>query len=250
MRLSPNKKFGVILIPIEIPPGYDAEAWLESRPNLDGWKELGQILQALRAHDGRIEDRLADLMDLYVLDGEDGEEGTDLVAIKERGGTKAFLWTGPKGQIENILDPRYGNGRESARKRLAKHGELKPVDETETLTQPTRATYGIDDRTKTNRRFAPIDVEDKWKATDEGYSTAPPAEKAKETLDAWSRIGGGKGGNHRYASRNERRRARRKSHGRWASACCESSETTKAGASRSESRCWRSRGCGADLSGT
>ena len=193
MRLSPNKRFGVILIPIEIPPGYDAEAWLESRPNLDGWKELGQILQALRAHDGRIEDRLADLMDLYVLDGDDDEEGTDLVAIKERSGTKVFLWTGPKGQIENILDPTYGDGRESATKRLAKHGRLTPVDETETVTQPTRATYGIDDRTKRNRRFAPIDVEDKWKVMDEGYPTTPPAEKAKETLDVWSRIGGRKG---------------------------------------------------------
>ena len=193
MRLSPNKKFGVILIPIEIPPGYDAEAWLESRPNLDGWKELGQILQALRAHDGRIEDRLADLMDLYVLDGEDGEEGTDLIAIKERSGTNVFLWTGPKGQIENILDPGYGNSRKSARKRLKEHGSLTPVDETETVTQPPRATYGIDDRIRRNRRFAPIDVEDKWKVTDEGYSTAAPAEKAKETLDAWSRIGGRKG---------------------------------------------------------
>ena len=193
MRLSPNKRFGIILIPIEIPPGYDAEAWLESRPNLDGWKELGQILQALRAHDGRIEDQLADLMDLYVLDGDDDEEGTDLVAIKERSGTKVFLWTGPKGQIENILDPTYGDGRESATKRLSKHGELTPVDETETMTQPTRATYGIDDRTKRNRQFAAIDVEDKWKVTDKGYPTAPPAEKAKETLDAWSRIGRKKG---------------------------------------------------------
>ena len=189
MRLSPNKRFGVILIPIEIPPGYDAEAWLESRPNLDGWKELGQILQALRAHDGRIEDRLAELMDVYVLDGEDGEEGTDLIAIKERSGTRVFLWTGPKGQIEDILDPTHGDGRESATKRLARHGELTPVDEKETVIQPTRATYGIDDRTRRNRQFAPIDVEDKWKAADEGYPTAPPAEKAKETLDAWSRIG-------------------------------------------------------------
>ena len=187
MRLSPDKPFGVILIPIEIPPGYDAEAWLESRPNLDGWKELGQILQALRAHDARIEDRLADLMDLYVLDGDDDEEGTYLVAIKERSGTKVFLWTGPKGQIEDILDPTYGDGRESATKRLEKHGELTLVDETETVTQPTRATYGIDDRTKRNRRFAPIDVEDKWEVRDEGYPTTPPAEKAKETLDDWSR---------------------------------------------------------------
>ena len=192
MRLSTNKRFGIILIPIEIPPGYDAEAWLESRPNLDGWKELGQILQALRAHDGRIEDRLADLMDVYVLDGDDGEEGTDLVAIKERSGTTVFLWTGPKGQIESLLDPRYGDGRESAVKRLARHGLLMPVDECPTVTTPTRATYGIDDRAKRNRRFAPMDVEDTWKATDEGYRTAPPAEKAKETLDVWSRIGGKK----------------------------------------------------------
>jgi len=193
MRLSPNKRFGVILIPIEIPLGYDAEAWLETRQNLDGWKELGQILQALRAHDGRIEDRLADLLDLYVLDGDDDEEGTDLIVIKERSETKAFLWVGPKGQVENILDPTYGNGRESAIKRLERHGQLTPIDKTETIVQPTRAAYGIDDRTKRNRKFAPIDVEDKWKVTDEGYLTAPPAEKAKETLDLLIRTGGKKG---------------------------------------------------------
>ena len=32
----------------------------------DGWKELGDILLALRAHDERIEDRLAELMTLYL----------------------------------------------------------------------------------------------------------------------------------------------------------------------------------------
>ena len=66
MRRSPNKEMGYIICPILIPPNTDAESWLRNSGPEDGWKELGQILLALRAHDSRIEDKLSDLMQLYL----------------------------------------------------------------------------------------------------------------------------------------------------------------------------------------
>ena len=66
MRRAANKKMGYIICPILIPPNTDAETWLRNSGPEDGWRELGQILLALRAHDGRIEDRLSELMQLYL----------------------------------------------------------------------------------------------------------------------------------------------------------------------------------------
>ena len=66
MRRAENKKMGYIICPILIPPNTDAETWLRNSGPEDGWRELGQILLALRAHDGRIEDGLSDLMQLYL----------------------------------------------------------------------------------------------------------------------------------------------------------------------------------------
>ena len=66
MRRAEDKEMGYIICPILIPPNTDAETWLRNSGPEDGWRELGQILLALRAHDGRIEDRLSDLMQLYL----------------------------------------------------------------------------------------------------------------------------------------------------------------------------------------
>ena len=66
MRRSPDKELGYIVCPILIPKDTDAETWLRYSGPDDGWKELGQILLALRAHDSRIEDKLSDLMQLYL----------------------------------------------------------------------------------------------------------------------------------------------------------------------------------------
>ena len=57
---------GYIICPILIPPNADPESWLSSSDMDEGWAELGQILLALRAHDQRIEDSLADLLHLYI----------------------------------------------------------------------------------------------------------------------------------------------------------------------------------------
>ena len=66
MRKADGKIMGYIICPIVIPPNVDPEDWLSTSNMDEGWQELGQILQALRAHDGRIEDELADLLQLYV----------------------------------------------------------------------------------------------------------------------------------------------------------------------------------------
>ena len=66
MRTSPGKEVGYIICPIIIPPHADPENFLATSEDDEGWQELGQILRALRAHDSRIEDNLADLMELHV----------------------------------------------------------------------------------------------------------------------------------------------------------------------------------------
>ena len=66
MRTAPGKERGYIICPILIPPNEDPEEWLSISNMEEGWKELGQILLALRAHDQRIEDNLADLLQLYI----------------------------------------------------------------------------------------------------------------------------------------------------------------------------------------
>ena len=66
MRTSPGKEMGYIICPVVIPPNADPETWLSHSSPEDGWKELGDILLALRAHDQRIEDNLGKVMKLYL----------------------------------------------------------------------------------------------------------------------------------------------------------------------------------------
>ena len=66
MRISEGKDYGYIIVPVVIPPDADPEEWLRTRAPDEGWNELGQILLAMRAHDDRIEDRLADLLELHL----------------------------------------------------------------------------------------------------------------------------------------------------------------------------------------
>ncbi len=66
MRTAPDKDMGYIVCPILIPPTADPEKWLSNSDCEEGWKELGQILLALRAHDQRIEENLEELLHLYI----------------------------------------------------------------------------------------------------------------------------------------------------------------------------------------
>jgi len=83
MRRSQDKKMGYIICPIVIPSGTDAETWLRNSGPEDGWRELGQILVALRAHDSRIEDELSNLMKLITPSPPD--DVTTMVTIGQEG---------------------------------------------------------------------------------------------------------------------------------------------------------------------
>ena len=66
MRTAPGKTTGYIICPILIKPNANPEKWLSTEGPESGWRELGQILLALRAHDQRIEDNLSELLTLYI----------------------------------------------------------------------------------------------------------------------------------------------------------------------------------------
>ncbi len=62
MRKAPGKQMGYIIVPVVFPQGVDAEEHLTHSDMHEGWQELGEILQALRAHDKRIEDALPEML--------------------------------------------------------------------------------------------------------------------------------------------------------------------------------------------
>lgn len=108
MRTAPGKDFGYIICPILIPPNVDPEQWLSSSDMDDGWQELGQILLALRAHDQRIEDELADLLYLYVPEPPEIERTIVAVASGEEKRIQYRQHDGPPGKaqeaVERVLD--------------------------------------------------------------------------------------------------------------------------------------------------
>ncbi|MYJ68907.1 MAG: hypothetical protein F4087_10420 [Gemmatimonadetes bacterium] len=66
MRRARGKDLGYIIVPVVIPPGEDAERFLSFSDKHEGWQELGDILQALRAHDQRIEDALPEVLSIQL----------------------------------------------------------------------------------------------------------------------------------------------------------------------------------------
>ena len=66
MRRAKGKTLGYIVVPVVIPPGVDAERHLAVSDKHEGWRELGEILQALRAHDKRIEDALPEMLTIQL----------------------------------------------------------------------------------------------------------------------------------------------------------------------------------------
>ena len=107
MRRSEEKDTGYILCPIVIPPNVDAEQWLANTNNPDeGWQALGQILMALRAHDDRIEERLRDLMSVYLpLEPPEEEEVSTVVVLgSDTGRTAFYLHEGKHGSAESAVE--------------------------------------------------------------------------------------------------------------------------------------------------
>ena len=126
MRTAPGKDYGYIICPIVIPPSADPEAWLKTSGPEDGWQELAQILLALRAHDSRIEDELAELMQLYLPPAP--EQETSLVAA-------------PVGHEQGIVYGRHTGRPGAAAQAMAQvvNGESDFADVFRPLTEPAAA---------------------------------------------------------------------------------------------------------------
>ena len=122
MRTAPDKELGYIICPILIPPSADAERWLETSDMEEGWQELGQILVAMRAHDQRIEDKLSDLIEVY-LPKEPETVGTVVAVVNENSNRIRYgIHEGRPGAAEDAVE-RVLTGKS----RLIK--EFKPLPE-------------------------------------------------------------------------------------------------------------------------
>ena len=182
MRRSPDKKLGYIIVPIEIPRGRHAETWLESTTAADeGWKELGQILNALRAHDDRIENRLADLMQFY-LPQEPADATDHLVAIQSRSGVKTYIYSGSADDIEPALIVPATGTVESAATALENSGNLREITRDDRLTERPRSAHVIDDRRPRHRRLGPVDLDVAWQIDNGGYDPAPAIQMTEDVL--------------------------------------------------------------------
>ena len=118
MRKSPDKERGYILVPVFIPSNRDPENFLRNSNPEHGWEELGQILQALRAHDGRIEDHLESLMEFY-LPPPPIDPAEHLVVVKEpHRHSKVFVLNTRTPAIEQVIAPSVSEDRKSIEERL------------------------------------------------------------------------------------------------------------------------------------
>ena len=104
MRTAPGKEIGYIICPILIPPNADPERWLSTSNMNEGWQELGQILNALRAHDQRIEDNLADLLHLYIPEAPEVEVTIVAVAGGDEKRINYREHEGPPGDAQDAVE--------------------------------------------------------------------------------------------------------------------------------------------------
>ena len=104
MRAAPDKEVGYIICPIVIPPRADPEQWLRTSSQEDGWQELGQILLALRAHDERIEDQLADLITLYIPPAQEMVATIVATASQGAGQIEEHIHVGARGEAQKAAE--------------------------------------------------------------------------------------------------------------------------------------------------
>ena len=123
MRTAPGKDIGYIICPILIPPNADPERWLSTSNMNEGWQELGQILNALRAHDQRIEDNLSDLLQLYIPEPPEVEVTIVAVAAGDEKRISYREHEGPPGEAQESVE-RVLEGKSTLTK------EFRPITET------------------------------------------------------------------------------------------------------------------------
>ena len=129
MRTSEGKEMGYIICPIVIPASADPEQWLSTSNKEEGWQELGQILLALRAHDQRIEDNMAELLHLHI--PKPPEVVRTLIAVAS-GEDKRIHYRehqGPPGEAQKAVE-RVLEGKSTLTR------EFRPVLETPTTAEP------------------------------------------------------------------------------------------------------------------
>ena len=103
MRRAPGKRYGYVIVPVPLPRGIDAETSLSMDTLGEEWKVLGEVLRALRAHDGRIEDEISHLLRIYV-PPEDEVPVRQPLVVRDGAVTRLGVWTGPRGHAEDALE--------------------------------------------------------------------------------------------------------------------------------------------------
>ena len=136
MRTAPGKELGYIICPILIQPNADPERWLSTSGPDEGWQELGQILLALRAHDQRIEDELAELLHLYIPKPPEVQRTIVAIASGEEKRIQYRQHDGAPGEAQEAVE-RILDGKST----LAK--EFDPITEIERDTPPANETAPI-----------------------------------------------------------------------------------------------------------
>ena len=135
MRAAPGKELGYIICPILIPPNADPEQWLSVSDMDEGWQELGQILLALRAHDQRIEDNLADLLQLYIPKPPEVQRTIVAIADSKKKHIRYGEHEGPPGEAQRAIE-RILQGQSTATPDVHRIGEEKqPAYQTDEPTQ-------------------------------------------------------------------------------------------------------------------
>ena len=102
MRRAPGKRYGYVIVPVPLPRGIDAETSLSMDTLGEEWKVLGEVLRALRAHDGRIEDEISSLLQIYV-PPEAEEPVRQPLVVRDGPETRLGVWTGPRGYAEDAV---------------------------------------------------------------------------------------------------------------------------------------------------
>ena len=201
MRTAQDKELGYIICPILIPPDADPENWLSTSDKEEGWKELGQILLALRAHDQRIEDELSDLLLLRL--PSEPEVVRTLVAIARESDKRISYY-------EHEGEP--GSAQESVERVLA--GESKPSHVFSGVSDP-KAQYRAAEPTQiiTGKRDSDGSVEIRMDTVARGKSAPDgargPVDFEKTKAKAKKMINDGTGVRQRRTSEKHRKKRSR-----------------------------------------
>ena len=126
MRTAPGKEMGYVICPIMIPPDADPERWLSSSSMEEGWQELGQILLALRAHDQRIEDKLEDLLTLYIPKPPETQRTIVAIAGGEEKRIQYRQHDGAPGEAQEAVE-RVLEGKSTLAKEFQSITEIEPA---------------------------------------------------------------------------------------------------------------------------